>query len=52
MSAHFVFTEEAEHQLLDIIDHISAESEDAASAASCLVSAMRCAGYRWQWGSA
>ena len=30
MSATFVFTEEAENQLLDIIDHISAESEDAA----------------------
>ena len=30
MSAPFVFTEEAENQLLDIIDHISAESEDAA----------------------
>ena len=30
MSATFVFTEEAENQLLDIIDHISAESEEAA----------------------
>ena len=30
MSATFVFTEEAENQLLDIIDFISAESEDAA----------------------
>lgn len=30
MSAPFVFTEEAGNQLLDIIDHISAESEDAA----------------------
>lgn len=31
MSAAFVFTEEAENQLLDIVDHISAESEDAAA---------------------
>ncbi len=30
MSAAFVFTEEAENQFFDIIDHISAESEDAA----------------------
>jgi plasmid stabilization system protein ParE len=30
MSATFVFTAEAENQLLDIIDHISAENEDAA----------------------
>ena len=30
MNATFVFTEEAEHQLLEIIDHISADSEDAA----------------------
>ncbi len=30
MSATFVFTEEAANQLLDIIDHISGESEDAA----------------------
>jgi plasmid stabilization system protein ParE len=30
MSAPFVFTEEAEHQFLDIIDDIAAESEDAA----------------------
>ena len=30
MSAPFVFTEEAEIQLLEIVDHLSAESDDAA----------------------